>query len=628
MKKRATIIIVVLVALAAGWWLIRHRRAKAQPEEEYIETARVERGPLVVTVEAPGKLEPLTTVEVKSRVGGEIKKLYVDRGDRVKAGQLIAQIDPRQVESQVAQRQAEVDAARARLEQAKLNAENEQAAYEAALKQAQAAYDAAVARVRQAEEQLRLARESSQAQITQAKASLEAAKARLEQARTRAKAQPAITDATIAQRKAAVAAAQENLNRLLAGSRPQEIAEAEAAVKRAKAVADNAARELERMKKLYAKGFVSRQQLDQAQENYDTAQAQLEQARAQLDLAKEGPRKEEIEQARAQLEQAKAALRQAEAQRLDVQVAQQEEEAAEAAVAQAEASLASAQASAREVQVREKDLQQARAALQQAKAELERARKQRLQVEARRKDVAAAQASLSQAVARLEEVAYNREYTRVVAPRDGIILDKLLEEGTVVPAGTALYSQGAVIVTLADTSKMYVLAQVDESDIGQVKPGQKATVEFDVIPGRQLRGKVIKIYPKAQVEQDVVYYMVRVLLLDVPPQLRPGMTANVRITVASLKDVLKIPDRAIDRSGGKTTVEVLVNGQRQKREIKIGLTNWEETQVLEGLKEGEEVILPSISPPMFGPGAQRGGGRDRGRTARRSMFILSRGRRR
>ena len=154
----------------------------------------------------------------------------------------------------------------------------------------------------------------------------------------------------------------------------------------------------------------------------------------------------------------------------------------------------------------------------------------------------------------MEEVAYNREYTRVVAPRDGIILDKLLEEGTVVPAGTALYSQGAVIVTLADTSKMYVLAQVDESDIGQVKPGQKATVEFDVIPGRQLRGKVIKIYPKAQVEQDVVYYMVRVLLLDVPPQLRPGMTANVRITVASLKDVLKIPDRAIDRSGGKTTV--------------------------------------------------------------------------
>ena len=133
-------------------------------------------------------------------------------------------------------------------------------------------------------------------------------------------------------------------------------------------------------------------------------------------------------------EQAKAALRQAEAQRLDVQVAQQEEEAAEAAVAQAKASLASAQASAREVQVREKDLQQARAALQQAKAELERARKLRLQVEARRKDVAAAQASLSQAVARLEEVAYNREYTRVVAPRDGIILDKLLEDATCLSA--------------------------------------------------------------------------------------------------------------------------------------------------------------------------------------------------
>jgi HlyD family secretion protein len=316
------------------------------------------------------------------------------------------------------------------------------------------------------------------------------------------------------------------------------------------------------------------------------------------------------------VEQARAALQQAEARQVDVDVARREMEAARGAVEQAEAALATAKASRREVEVRAEELKTSQAALREAEASLNRARAGHLGVRASEKEVQVAAASLAQAQASLDDVEYSFRNTTIYAPRNGVVLAKHVEEGTVIPPGTALYSQGAAIVTLADVSKMYVMAKVDESDIGQVKVGQTAAVSLDVLPSRQLKGKVIKIYPQAEEEQEVVYYKARVQLLEVPPELRPGMTANVVITVARLDNVLKIPDAAIDRSEHKTRVEVLVEGKPVVRDIKVGLTNWTETQVVEGLKEGEEVVLPSAAA------AEEGRREDRSRTARRTMMML------
>jgi len=257
--------------------------------------------------------------------------------------------------------------------------------------------------------------------------------------------------------------------------------------------------------------------------------------------------------------------------------------------------------------------------LKEAEASLERARSGHLDVGATRKEVQIAAAALTQAQASLDDVQYSFRNTTIYAPRDGVVLTKPVEEGTVIPAGTALYSQGTAIVTLADVSKMYVMAKVDESDIGEVRPGQAATVDLEVLPGRHLKGKVIQVYPQGEVEQDVVYYRVRVQLLEVPPELRPGMTANVVIQVARLRDVLKIPDPAVDRSEGKTRVQVLVDGEPVDREVKIGLTNWTDTQVIEGLKVGEEVVLPSgAEEETGGPGGPGGGSS----TARRAMRMI------
>jgi len=621
MKRKIIAGVLILLVLGGGAWWLRRRRAAAEEKPEIV-TATVTRGDLVVEVTAPGVLEPLTTVEVKSRSGGEITHIFVEPGDYVHAGDKIAQLDPTELQSQVDQRAAQVRSARARLEQARLTAESEAASSKATLAQAEASLEAARARVKQAREQLALTREQANADVKQAEASLEAAKARLAEAEAQAKAQPQLTDTQIAQNRAAVKAAEEELNSLLAGSRPQEIARAEAAVRQAQADVENAKKNLDRQKALLEKGFVAQQAVDDAEHVYQTALANLASAQASLDLAKEGPREEDIRQARARLEQARAALRQAEARQVDVQVTQQQVEAARAAVRQAEAALAVAKAGQRQVQLREQELQSSLASLKEAQASLERARKSGLDVAAREKEVSVAAASLSQARASLDDVEYSFRHTTIFAPRDGIVLTKPVEEGTVIPAGTALYAQGTTIVTLADVSKMYVMAKVDESDIGQVKPGQPATISLEVLPNRRLRGKVIKVYPHAETQQEVVYYNVRVQLLDIPPQVRPGMTANVVITVAKLEKVLKIPDAAVDRSEGKTRVDVLVNGEPVKREVKLGLTNWNETQVLEGLKEGDQVVLPSAAAGEEAGGMANKGKEDRGKTARRSTFII------
>ena len=635
-RKLIGIIIVVVVIAGLAVWHLRGKRKAAEEQQPEIATAKVERGDLLVTVSAAGTLEPLTTVEVKPQSGGEITRIYVEPGDYVRAGDLIAQLDATQLQTQVDQARAAVDSARAQTQQAALQAESQVVTSDTGIEQAKAGVQTARARLRQAEAQYKLTSESSAADVRQAQASLDAARARLAQAQAQEGAQPALSESAVEQAQAGVTSAQEDLNRLLAGSRPQEIVQAEAAVTSAKARLGNARLVLDRQQGLLAKGFVSQQVVDDAQRDYDTAQATLDQAAAALDLAKEGPREEDIAQARARLAQAQAGLRSAQAQTVNVSLRTQDTAAAAASVQQSEASLRVAQANQRQIELRARDLDAARAAVQEAAASLQRAESGTLQVDAQNKQIEVAQASLRQATARLDDVLYNTENTTIVAPRDGVVMSKPVEEGTVIPGGTSGYAQATPIVTLADISQMFVTAKVDESDIGQVREAMKASVEVDVLPNRKLKGRVEKVYPEAKIEAEVVYYEVRVQLLEIPPELRPGMTADVTIEIASLQDVLLVPDTAVSYTPGKATVQAMEQGEAVEREIKVGLTDFTDTEVKEGLNEGDEVVLPSGggNGESGGPGA-RGGpgggsrsgsaatGSDRSRNVSRQMRMMS-----
>ncbi|MGE5530986.1 MAG: efflux RND transporter periplasmic adaptor subunit [Bacteroidota bacterium] len=611
MWKRIAIIVAAVAIIAGGIWFFRAQAAaKEKKDEPAVETATVERKELTVSVSASGVVEPLTKVEVKSRGGGEIKRLFVDAGDTVKAGQLIAQIDPTQFKTRVDQASATVAGGRARAAQAQIDSALQQIQTSTDISKSQAAVEASRANLAQLGEQLRQDRETTASTLAQAEASLAASRARLAQSIAQRDAEPELQQASVANAKASLDAARQNLAKVRTGARPQEVAEAEAALRNADAAVTNAQATLARQKSLLAKGFVSQQAVDDAQRGYDQAIAQKQISAETLSLVKAGNRVEDVAQAEAQVASAEASLRQAMANNVQVSLRQRDVEAAQEAVKQGIASLANAKAQQRNITVREKQIAAGKASLRQAEAALVAARGGKLTDASKRAGVQVAMADLRKSTLQFNEASNELSYTNVYAPRAGVVMEKLAEEGSVIPAGTAALKEGAGLVSLADVSTMFVLADVDETDMAGIKIGQDCDITVSVLPDEKMKGHVVKIFPLGVEDQSVVQFKVRIQIDNPPSTVRPGMTADATITTAHVQDALVVPDVAITRSKGKSTVEVpTADGGTEEREVVAGLSNWDDTEIKSGLKEGEKVIIPP--PPgsdnPFGGGGGKGG---------------------
>jgi len=161
-------------------------------------------------------------------------------------------------------------------------------------------------------------------QLLRDQASVASAQSSLQQLQTSIEYQQATIDSDISTRRAELAQAQARLDDLLAGSRPQEIQQAQSAVTDAKAWNDQARSDWERAQTLFAREDISKQQYDQARAKLDSTAAQLREAEEKLGLVKEGPRRQEIAGARAQVARAQAAVQTAEANRIEVRRKQQE----------------------------------------------------------------------------------------------------------------------------------------------------------------------------------------------------------------------------------------------------------------------------------------------------------------
>ena len=212
----------------------------------------------------------------------------------------------------------------------------------------------------------------------------------------------------------------------------------------------------------------------------------------------------------------------------------------------------------------------------------------------------------------------------IVAPFSGFITKVNVEGGDEVKRGT-------VAVQLADPAKFEAEVMVNEMDIFQVKLGGDATVQIDAMPTLTLPAKVTHVSPTATIEAGVVNYKVKVEVesleavtkeqqeaRQVPTmiprdlQLREGLTVTVSILVDERKDVLLVPNRAITRRGMETYVQVLKDGVIEERLIQTGISNWQYTEVISGLTEGEKIVVsqgastapttqPGGPPPMFLP---------------------------
>jgi HlyD family secretion protein len=160
------------------------------------------------------------------------------------------------------------------------------------------------------------------------------------------------------------------------------------------------------------------------------------------------------------------------------------------------------------------------------------------------------------------------------------------------------------IAEVVDSSAMQLEVQIDEIDVVGINPGQRTIVEVDAVPEIRIEGQVSFISLLPSIQSGVVVYGTRISF-DTPSAsgLRVGMSASADIIVAERKSVLLIPDRAIGRnSQGKSTVTLMVEGRPQEREVTPGVTDGIQTEVLDGLAEGETVVVERASqqnPGLF-----------------------------
>ncbi len=394
-KRRKRIIIIgIIVAVVLVFAGVLYAFTRGGTKIDPSKLAKVEKGDLAKSVVATGKVEPITKVEVKSKASGIVKKLLMDYGDRVKKGQLLAQLDKEEIQAQV---------------------------------------------------------EQSHAGLQAAEASLRSAEADYERARVDAEG----PDVPLLKR---------------AYDRAMGMAKA---------------------------GVVSTSALEDAQKNYELALNKQNVAKAQVTVLR-------------------------------------------AKIAQAEAQVA-----------------QDRANLKQLEEQL--------------------------------------SYTDIQSPIDGIILSRNVEMGDAVSSILVLGSSATLVMTLGDTSEVYVKGKVDESDIGKVYLGQPARIKVESFKDKTFNGKVTKISPMGVEKDNVTTFEVRVSINNPGGELKAEMTANAEIILEEHKSVLQIPEGAIiyDKDK-KASVEVPdPKGKEGKRKVavNIGISNGAKTELLGGLKEGDQVVL-------------------------------------
>ena len=209
--------------------------------------------------------------------------------------------------------------------------------------------------------------------------------------------------------------------------------------------------------------------------------------------------------------------------------------------------------------------------------------------------IAQSQAEVARDRATLNQFQEQLSYTDIIAPIDGIVLSRDVEVGDAVSSILVLGSSATLVMTMGDTTQVYVKGKVDESDIGRVYLGQPARIKVESFKDKTFNGVVTKISPMGVEKDNVTTFEVRVSIANADGQLKAEMTANAEIILEEHKNVLQIPEGAIiydkDR---KASVEVPdPKGKEGKRKvaINIGISNGAKTEVLSGLKQDDQVVL-------------------------------------
>jgi HlyD family secretion protein len=616
MKRKLIVAGLIAILAVAAILVVRHRAAKPV-DPSAPELVTVERGSVRKTVTADGTLKALTTVEVKSDAGGRVVLLAVDVGDRVKRGDLIAKIDPTDTQSAYTQALAGMQSTRAQLSQAQAQAQAQPALTRASIAQAQATYEAAQSDLKRLQTSTQ-PRGRSDARSALDKTSAAVRGAQEDLRRLSGSTQPVSrieAKSNLDQAQAALRQARETVNRLKQAQQPQGLAEARAALDKAKSDMSVDEKELKRAQELNNKGYVSQSAVDAAQNKYDNSKAAYSQAQERVRTVADD-QQAELRVAEAQVEQAQAALV-ASTKRWEAIDEDQgaERRSTEARLRQAEADAAAAQKRwATLDQDQAAELAASRSKVAQARGALQNAQANAVQNRVKAADVVNQQAQMTKSAAEVDKTRTTLSYTTITAPRDGVILAKDVEEGTIVNSGRSGVATGTTIVELGDLSTMNVDVDVDETDLADIRAGQSVEIEVDSVGNKTLRGVVTRVDPQATTTSSVTTVKVEIEVLDHDKRLLPGLSATCTFLAGDRANVLTLPTRAIRQRDGKTTVTIPGDPAPRTVLVEVGLEGDETTEIVAGLNEGDKVILPQLGAPASrdrgpgGPPGMAGGG--------------------
>ncbi|MFN4178921.1 MAG: efflux RND transporter periplasmic adaptor subunit [Armatimonadota bacterium] len=578
--------VLMLVGLAAKFAISKRgqsegARNREPSAQEIVPTVEVVKAKFLTVPEKQtftGTVASSLKADISAKIMGKVLAVYVREGDKVKAGQVLVQIDNSDLLAQVRQAEASVSAIRAALSQAII-------ALEIQRTQSQTRIEQAKAELNQALEQLSIVKEGARRQekaqadeaVKQAQAAYERAKEAVQMAETELQQ----AREGVKQAEAGLEAAKQQLALMREGFRKQQIAQAEAAFKQAEANLKVAQATYERFKPLAEQGVITKQRFDEITLQLESAKAQYESAKQQLSMMQEGFRSQEIRQAEENVRQAEAALRIAKERVKTAEAAYRERLSA---LKQAEAALKAAEQQRDLVYegARKQEIRQAEERVKQAREGLKMAVAAAKEVDIKSEQVKMLQAQLRQAMAGLAAAQVQLSYATITAPFSGIVVKRYIDPGD-------MASPGMPLVTVVDPSSFRLEVTVPESYVKFIHIGDSVPVTIEALD-QTTTGRIYEIVPSADPTSRT--FVVKIKL----PQMKglmAGMFGRAEFATGQIKSIF-VPQSAIWREGSLEGVFVVEDGRAVKRVITTGKKINELTEVLTGLKDGELVVVKGV----------------------------------
>ena len=188
----------------------------------------------------------------------------------------------------------------------------------------------------------------------------------------------------------------------------------------------------------------------------------------------------------------------------------------------------------------------------------------------------------------LQSAELNLDKAVITAPFDGVVAAITITGGEEI--STAALATPAI--SLVDTNEIEMQGYIDELDVAMVKLNQAANITLDALPDEEVTGNVTFISPIGTVRAGIVSYATTITLENPSAELKDGMSATAEVVVEHRDDVLLIPNTVIQGTLQNPMVVVLVDGQQEERQITLGLSDGFNSEVLSGLEEGDEVVVP------------------------------------